>query len=322
VDVERTNSMETIRAEISVKGKIVRVPAVCVNGILITTTGRIVKIARIEAENYLEKAAIGDPLKVIEQIKRSQLHADIFTFKQHLPEIERKYPYYYEYDNIAAIDVKSYDDWWKNKMTSNARNWVRKAAKRGVTVKKVAFNDELVKGIVEIYNETPVRQGRTFWHYGKEFQTIKKENGTFLDRSDFIAAYYGDELIGFIKLVYTDKRSEPMQILSKIAHQEKAPTNAMLAKALELTAQKKIPYFLYGKYAYGKKGTDSVSDFKRHNGFKRIDLPQYYVPLTVKGRIALILGLHREISEILPQRLLSYLLKVRSKWYGSKKKPK
>lgn len=310
--------MEVVSAEISVKGRMVSVPAIRVNGNLITATGKILSISRIEAEHYLANATIGDRAKLVEQIKGSTLNADIFTFGQNVPEIEPKYSYYFEWDNIAVIHLKSYDDWWKNQMTSNARNWVRKSAKKGVTVEKVAFNDELVEGIVDIYNESPTRQGRFFWHYGKDFEAVKKENGTFLDRSDFVGAYYDYKLIGFIKLVYTDKRAEPMQILSKMAHQDKAPTNALLAKAIELTAQNNIPYFVYGKYVYGKKDVDSLSEFKRHNGFKRIDVPQYYVPLSVKGSIGLKLGLHRGFSDLLPQRLLSHVRKLRAKWYEKK----
>jgi len=50
-------------------------------------------------------------------------------------------------------------------------------------------------------------------------------------------------------------------------------------------------------FSYGKKQRDSLADFKRHNGFQKVDLPRYYVPLTAAGRIALRLGLQHGISE-------------------------
>src|SRR6202007_3187530 len=108
------------------------------------------------------------------------------------------------------------------------------AEKRGVNVKIAQFDDEFVRGIQGIYNESPVRQGRRFWHFGKNFETVKRENATYLDRSDFIGAYFNDELIGFIKIVYVDCIATLMQILAKEEHHDGRPMNALLAKAVEL----------------------------------------------------------------------------------------
>ena len=44
----------------------------------------------------------------------------------------------------------------------------------------VAFS----RGISNVYNETPIRQGRKFWHYGKSFDQVKAANATYLDRSE------------------------------------------------------------------------------------------------------------------------------------------
>ena len=111
---------------------------------------------------------------------------------------------------------------------------MRIAGKRGVLVKMVEFNDELARGIAEIYNETPIRQGRSFCHFGKDVETVKAENATYPERSQFIGAYCGNELIGFMKLVHIDEVASIMQFLSKNAHLDKKPMNALLAKAVEL----------------------------------------------------------------------------------------
>ena len=55
--------------------------------------------------------------------------------------------------------------------------------------------------------------------------------------------------------------------------------------------------FVYSKFAYGKRLRSSLSDFKERNGFQRIDIPRYYVPLTRWGLIAFRLGLHRQLIE-------------------------
>ena len=78
--------------------------------------------------------------------------------------------------------------------------WLERAQKNGVVAKVVPFTDELVSGIKDIYDESPMRQGKPFWHYKKDFNTIKEDNSSFLERSEFIGAYYKNELIGFEKI--------------------------------------------------------------------------------------------------------------------------
>jgi len=51
----------------------------------------------------------------------------------------------------------------------------------------------------------------------------------FVDRSDFICAYSGDEFIGFLKL-FTGRCRFYLQLNSKVAHYDKRPSNALLAK--------------------------------------------------------------------------------------------
>ena len=92
-----------------------------------------------------------------------------------------------------------------------------RSQRRGVEVRPVAFDDELVAGICTIYNESPVRQGRKFWHYGKPPTRVKEENSSYLDRSIFVGAYLGTELIGFVKFVQVGRVARVMQIPSKTA---------------------------------------------------------------------------------------------------------
>ena len=73
-----------------------------------------------------------------------------------------------------------------------------------MTVKVTEFSDQLVEAICRIYNETPVRQGKTFWqHYQKDFESVRSALATYLERSIFLGAYYEDELIGFMKTSLT-----------------------------------------------------------------------------------------------------------------------
>jgi hypothetical protein len=138
---------------------------------------------------------------------------------------------------------------------------------------------------------------------------VRKEEGTFRDRSVFLGAFFEGRMIGFVKLVSDSSGTQAglMNILSLIEHRDKAPTNALLAEAVRCCAGRGISYLVYSNFAYGNKHRDSLSDFKRSNGFEQIDLPRYFVPLTSVGFMALRLGLHRRWSERLPEPILRKL---------------
>ncbi len=243
-------------------------------------------------EPLVEGKIVEDPAVFIEQMRKSAVRADIFSFAQKLPEITPLYNYSFEWDNLAVVPVTTYNDWWEKRLPQESRKNVRRAGKRGVVVKAVAFDDEFVKGIQGIYNETPVRQGRRFWHFGKDFETVKRENMTYLDRSAFIGAYLGEELIGFIKIVFVDRNATIMQIITKNAHQDKRPMNALLASAVELCVSRGMSFLLYGKYVYGKKEASLMTEFKRRNGFEEVKFPRYFLPLTIEGSWPIRSGLH------------------------------
>lgn len=304
--------------QISIKGKRMRVEAFSIGDKEIVVTGKIIKMARIKGELDQD---VEDPNTLVEGLKGGGVKADIFTFCQRLPEVRPKFDcYHLVWDNVAALPVTSFQHWWKEQIGFRVRNKVRKAEKLGVTFQVVKFDDNLIRGIMEIYNESPIRQGKPFWHYGKDFETVKRDNGTFLDRSDFIGAYHSGELIGFIKLVNYGRFADLMQIVSKLSHRDKAPTNGLIAKAVEVCAEKGVPYLTYAKFVYGKKGSDTLTDFKSSNGFQKIDLPRYYIPLTAKGAIALRLNLHQGSVNFLPEKLVVGLIGVRNRWYKRKYK--
>jgi len=276
--------------------------------------GRLIKIARLEFDKY---EFLDDPEAMLDALRKSGIRADLFTFLQQLPETQPKYPYPMEWDNLAVLPVSTFDHWWNNQIRSFPRNRARQAGKRGVTLREVPFDDTLVRGIWEIYNESPVRQGKPFTHYGKDVETVREEAATFLDHSIFMGAFIGDRLIGFIKLVTdsTGKQANLMHIISMIAHKDKAPTNALIAQAVRSCADRNIAYLVYQNFAYGKKKGDSLSHFKEINGFQRTDLPRYFVPLTWVGRVAFSLGLHHKLIDYVPALVLDKLRDLRSAWY-------
>src|SRR5947207_1191194 len=185
------------------------VPHIQIDGKRILTTGRLVRIARLEEEWHED---IENPEDLIKELRTSVEHPDVLSFWQRLPDIAPKYRYRMEYDSVAAIPVKDYAFWWEHQIDAKTRNMIRRAQKKGVIVRRSEFNDEFVKGMVSIFNETPVRQGKPFWHYGKDFETIKREFGRFLFREEIFGAYVGDELIGFIFIISAGKFAALCQI--------------------------------------------------------------------------------------------------------------
>ncbi len=276
--------------------------------------GRLIRTAHIDGEGY---QFLEDPEAALEALRKSRTRIDLFTFIQKLSDVSPKYGYSMEWDNMAALPVSTFEHWMTRQIDSKVRNMIRKAEKNRVVVREVAFDDTLTRGIQAIYNEAPVRQGKPFWHYGKNLEAVRKMNATFMEGSIFIGAFFQDNLIGFVKLVSDKDRSQAglMQILSMIRHRDKAPTNALIAQAVRSCALRGIPYLWYANFSYGKKQADSLADFKRHNGFERVDLPRYYIPLTVAGQMALRLGLHHGMTDWIPEPLAATYRRIRGFWY-------
>ncbi len=305
--------------EIHVRGKAVCVPSAQIDGRTVITTGKWLKTAAIQDEDLVEGETVADPASFVQHLKEIELEADIFTFVQKLPDTTPKYTYHLEWDNLAVIPITTYAAWWGKRVESSVRRAVRKAAKSGVIVKLAEFDDAFVKGIVGINNETPIRQGRRFWHFQKSFDAVKRENSTYAERNAFLGAYCQDELIGFIRMTYADRVANIVQLLSMMKHYDKRPANALIAKAVEICAQKGISHLMYYNYIYNDPKS-SLTEFKRRNGFEKVLLPRYYIPLTPKGKIALSLGLHRGLAQRMPKPLLTQLLKMRSLWYARRLK--
>jgi hypothetical protein len=276
--------------------------------------GQICRVAHLDAEDYKFPT---DPQAVVAALRESKAPVDIFTFMQKLPETAPQYPYPVEMDNMAVLPVTTFDNWWSKQIGFKARNKAKQAGKKGISIRETPFNEDLARGIWEIYNECPVRQERRFPHYGKSLQAVHTMSATYLDSSVFIGAYDGEKLVGFIKLTMDDSGTQAgiMHIVSMLQHRDKAPTNALVAQAVRSCADRGVSYLVYSKFAYGKKLTSSLSEFKERNAFARVDVPRYYVPLTRWGSMAFAMGLHHRLADRIPESLAEMLRKLRGNWY-------
>jgi hypothetical protein len=271
-------------------------------GALIVQKKLFVKIARSTGEYERD---VFPTEKVVEKL--SERGIDIFTF------IERRWHHAIPNppkswikadDNIAILQVPSYDEWWKS-IGKKTRNMVRKAKKSGVTTKVTEADAKLAEGMWKIYNETPIRQGRAFPHYGVALKTVKRRVSS-AKKSTSIGSYVEDELVGFIQLIHGDNIAIISQILSLQRYWDKAVNNALLAKAVEVCANQQVKWLMYGRMG----NHPSLDRFKQNNGFTRFSLTRYNMPITTKGKIAAKMGLHREFKDILPQSVKYKLIPV------------
>ena len=302
-------------SEIYVRGKWIQVPSLAVDDKTIVVGGSWLKMARIRSEEWLE-TEVEDPERCVQELKRQRKQlgrADVFTFTQKPDATAPKYHYPMEWESVAAIHLISFEDWWE-KLPQATRKNVRRSQKRGVTVTVSAFDDELIQQLVQLNNDTPMRQGAFNKQYGKTFEQVRKDHSSFLDRSDCICAYCDDELAGFLKIVYRGNVASIINFLPNARHDDKRPGNALMARALELCAAKGISYLTYGLFDYGNKRDSPLREFKIRNGFSGLLVPRYFVPLTWWGALCVRLKLHRGLLGILPDWAITMLINARTKW--------
>ncbi len=207
-------------------------------------------------------------------------------------------------DNIALLHLKSHSDWWES-IGKKTRNMIRKAEKNGIKTFAAEPDEKLARGIWKIYNETPIRQDRAFPHYGTLLQEVIA--GLRLAKNCvYVGADMEGELVGFIQLVHGDNITVISQILSMQKHWDKAVNNALVAKAIEVCAEKHVEWIMYGRIG----NHPSLDNFKRNNGFDKFPLRRYYVPSTSKGKIGVKLRVHRAAEDALPQSIKYSLIPV------------
>jgi hypothetical protein len=303
------------KLEIRVKGQPVVVPSVRIEGRDVITSGGLLRVAVIHDEELAEGELITDLASFIDRLKGSGLGADILTFAQKLHEPEPRHKSYFEWDNLAVIPVKTYSNWLEKQVDTGVRRAIKKSVKEGISVRQVEFDAAFVEGIVKINNESPIRQGRRFWHYQKSFESMWEENSTYAERNVFLGAYLQGELIGYMRITLVDTTASIIQILSMMKHYDKRPANALVAKAVEVCAERGFHHLTYCNYTYND-AENSLTEFKRRNGFEKVLVPRYYIPLTAKGKLALKLGLHKGLKQSLPKPVRAQFLKLRARWYA------
>jgi hypothetical protein len=302
--------------EFRTKGRWVTIPGIEINGDILIATGKRLKIAKIRGEEMREKE-ISDPelyLAALRNDKGRTLKADVFSFAQKLPEIRPKYAYPVEWESIAAIPLDSFKQWWEG-LPQETRKNVRRSQKRGVLIRVNELDENLIEGIRAVNDDSPLRQGMKNAYYGLTSEQTRKRYSEFAGRCDFICAYSGEEMIGFLHLVYRGDVAAILNLTTRPSSFDKRPANALVAKAVEICEARAISHISYGNYNYGNKRDSPLREFKIRNGFKEILVPRYFVPLTLWGSLCMKANLHRGLIGNLPPSVISAGLRARALWY-------
>jgi hypothetical protein len=258
----------------------------------------LVRVARLEDEWFEDiedhKSALCCP-------------ADLLTFWQRPPRREIRHSCYHEFEHIAVMPITTYDQWLVG-LDAKARNMVRKSARVGVTVRECEYDDAFVGGMAAIFNESSVRQGKKFWHYGKDVETVRRQFGRYVHRETMLRADFEGEMVGFVMLGWAGEYALIGQILSSLKHRDRAVNNALMAKIVEVCAARGVSQLCY----YYWDDESSLTWFKRSMGFEKVSVPRYYVPLTWRGSLALKLGIHRGLRALIPPKLKTKLKGIRA----------
>lgn len=257
--------------------------------------------------------AVEDPGATVTALRRESRRLDVFTFFQQVPQTVPVHPFHTEPYPLAVLDLTSFEEWHAKRINKSMRRAIRKAEASGIEVRPTPFDDAFVAGVCDLYNETPMRQGRRFPHYGDSLEKVRRELGTFAQRSVFLGAYQGGQLVGSTKIVFLERVADVLQFLSRVSHQDRGVSAAMLACTVRISLSRASRYLVYGELHHGGLG-----EFKRQAGFVRMDLPRYFVPLSPLGACAIALRLHRRPSSFLPPAASAALKSLRRRWFASR----
>jgi hypothetical protein len=306
--------METSRSFLVEKGKEIPIYKTNYNNIEIIIRGKFLKYAYPINNGMVE---IFDPKNVIEYFDNMKnIRVDYFQFMQKIPNSKAVFKYYFVYDNLAAIPIESYSQWWSKQINGKTRNMVRKSKKSGIEIKSVNFDKFFVENVHTIFNESPVRQGKKFWHFGKSIEVINRQLSVDSKSHTYLGAFYKNEMIGFAGIRRVDDIGFLGQIISMIKHRDKAPNNALIDHSVLFCEKNNINYLIYDKFDYGKGGSDTLKRFKKDNGFQKYELPKYFLPITSFGKFVCDHKLHLNFTDFIPQPLYNMLRTIRKKIYS------
>lgn len=221
-----------------------------------------------------------------------------------------------EWDNRSCLTLSQPQSWVKKQVAKDVREGLRRARREGVEVREIPFDEESFEAIATLFNETPIRQGKRYWHYGKSARQIGEELSPLAGRSVFVGAFLGARLVGFSQIVRLERLRilRTVHVLGSVQAKRVRPVSAMIEWMVQYGWEQGFERLVYGKHNYGGSPNDTLAAFKSRHGFRLTPLRVDYHPLSPWGAWFLAAGLHRSPREMIPAELVHTLKGWRARW--------
>ncbi len=232
-------------------------------------------------------------------------NTDLFTFVQRTflqGSAEKENGLFRASDPIGLLTIDNYDRWFKS-TTQSVRRMTRKGVRVGLETRIAHIDDAFARSALKIYNETPIRQGRRYSGYGMTLAEAKKKFSED-KKSEVFGTYFHDELVGLMAISFGDRVAAFTTFISLISHRLKYPNDLMIATAVKRCEEKGYRYLTYGNMGFNP----GLDFFKKAHGFKIFNAPRYYIPLTLRGKLAIKLRVYRSFQHSIPISIVRPLL--------------
>ncbi len=202
---------------------------------------------------------------------------------------------------IALLSFNSFDDWFSS-LKKDTRNEIRKGSKEGVEIhgiKEPSVSE--AQGIVDIFRESPFREGRYFEGY--HTWNLKNVMESFKTNEEFIsiAAIYEGKIVGVARVKFKGEVAVIKNLLSSLAVRRKVRgvANSLLATQIKTLSDIGVEHLAYGKLGI----LGGLDRFRVVNGFRSVLVDYNYELLTRRARLLAKFGLYQPRDLIFSTKL-------------------
>jgi hypothetical protein len=203
---------------------------------------------------------------------------------------------------IALLSFNSFDDWF-SKIEKYRRNEVRKSAKEGVELRPLVEPSlSEAQQILDLYRESPFREGRYFVGYHSwNLRRVMEKFRTNDSLATSIALYDGT-IVGVAKSKFKGEVAVLDSILSRLSirRRVRGVATSLLASQVQMLSSRGVKHVEYGKLGVG---LHSLDHFKTSNGFRSVPIDYNYLLLTRRARLCAKFGLYQPQDIIFSTKL-------------------
>jgi len=204
--------------------------------------------------------------------------------------------------DIALLSFNSFDDWFAS-LARRRRKDIRECSNDGVEIRPmVEPSVSEAQEIVDLYRESPFREGRYF--VGYHSWNIRRVMEKFRTNDTWVSnvAIRAGKIVGVTKAKFKGQVAVSNSVLSSLAIRQKVRgvSSSLLAAQIKLLSAKGVKHLKYGHIGLG---LDSLDHWKTSNGFRPVKVNYNYVVLTRKARLCSKFGIYQPWEMIFSTKL-------------------